>query len=48
MEGKGDEVVKDTLVLTKTQYLVIDNGGKNLCLTNLFRVRNTTLFIRII
>ena len=48
VEGKGDEVVKDTLVLTKTQYLVIDNGGKNLCLTNFFRVRNTTSFIRII
>lgn len=29
VEEKGEEVVKDTLVPAKTQYLVIDNGGKN-------------------
>jgi len=29
VEGKGEEVVKDTLVPAKTQYLVIDNGGKH-------------------
>ncbi|CAH3155053.1 unnamed protein product [Pocillopora meandrina] len=33
VEGKGDEVVKDTLVLTKTQYLVIDNGGGTMDVT---------------
>lgn len=30
VEGKGDEIVKDTLVPARTQYLVIDNGGKKL------------------
>lgn len=30
VEGKGDETVKDTLVPARTQYLVIDNGGKKL------------------
>ena len=29
VEEKGDETVKDTLVPAKTQYLVVDNGGKN-------------------
>ena len=48
MEGKGDQVVKDTLVPAKTQYLVIDNGGKNLCSTNFSRLRNKTSFSRII
>lgn len=28
VEETGEEVVKDTLVPAKTQYLVIDNGGK--------------------
>lgn len=30
VEGKGDEIVKDILVPARTQYLVIDNGGKKL------------------
>lgn len=29
VEGKGEETVKETLVPVKTQYLVIDNGGKS-------------------
>lgn len=48
VEGNGDQVVKDTLVPAKTQYLVIDNGGKDICLTNFSRLRNTTSFSRII
>ena len=28
VEQKGEQRVKDALVLEKTQYLVIDNGGK--------------------
>ena len=30
VEGNADETVKDTLVHARTQYLVIDNGGKKL------------------
>lgn len=33
VEEKGDEIVKDTLVPTKTQYLVIDNGGGTMDIT---------------
>lgn len=33
VEGKGEEIVKDTLAPVKTQYLVIDNGGKNICVS---------------
>jgi len=29
VEEKGEETVKNSLVPAKTQYLVIDNGGKN-------------------
>ena len=34
VEGTGEEIVKDTLVPPKTQYLVIDNGGNNPTLLN--------------
>ncbi|XP_066029961.1 heat shock 70 kDa protein 12A-like isoform X1 [Pocillopora verrucosa] len=33
VEGNGDQVVKDTLVPAKTQYLVIDNGGGTMDIT---------------
>ena len=38
MEGKGEETVKDTLAPVKTQYLVIDNGGKIIFCIRPFRL----------
>lgn len=45
VEGKGDEIVKDTLVPARTQYLVIDNGGKKLIIELKKEKKNIYIYI---
>ena len=47
VEGKGDEIVKDTLVPARTQYLVIDNGGKKLIIELKKEKKNIYIYIYI-
>ena len=47
VEGKGDEIVKDTLVPARTQYLVIDNGGKKLIIELKKEKKNIYIYIHI-